>query len=194
MSEAFFSLLVFVLLMVETPGPANMLAMNGGARLGAGPCLGFIVGLTIGKVGVNVLFGVGFGLLLAEQAILLLALKLVSAAYLAWLAIQSWTPRATDGKDARKGLRFREGLIVHPLNPKAWVMSLLAWTQFAPDLGDFWQQMVVVCMTFATCQIFTHTAWCYLGSVIGKAIPNSLMLTRSLVVLTFGVVVWALFQ
>ena len=194
MSEAFFSLLVFVLLMVGTPGPANMLAMIGGARLGVGPCLGFIVGLTIGKVGVNVLFGVGFGLLLAEQAILLLALKLVSAAYLAWLAIQSWNPQAMGGKDVRKGLRFREGLIVHPLNPKAWVMSLLAWTQFAPDLGDFWQQMFVLCMTFATCQIFTHTAWCYLGSVIGRAMPNSLMLTRFLIVLTVGVVVWALFQ
>ena len=57
MSEALFSLLVFVLLMVGTPGPANMLAMIGGARLGVGPCLGFIVGLTIGKVSVNVLFG-----------------------------------------------------------------------------------------------------------------------------------------
>lgn len=194
MSEAFFSLLVFVLLMVGTPGPANMLAMIGGARLGVGPCLGFIVGLTIGKVGVNVLFGVGFGLLLAEEATLLLALKLLSAAYLAWLAIQSWNPPAMNGKDARKGLRFREGLIVHPLNPKAWVMSLLAWTQFAPDLGDFWQQMSLVCMTFATCQIFTHTAWCYLGSLIGRAIPNSLMLTRFLIVLTVGVVLWALFQ
>ena len=194
MSEAFFSLLVFVLLMVGTPGPANMLAMIGGARLGVGPCLGFIAGLTIGKVGVNVLFGVGFGLLLAEEATLLLALKLLSAAYLAWLAIQSWNPPAMNGKDARKGLRFREGLIVHPLNPKAWVMSLLAWTQFAPDLGDFWQQMSLVCMTFATCQIFTHTAWCYLGSLIGRAIPNSLMLTRFLIVLTVGVVLWALFQ
>ena len=194
MSEAFFSLLVFVLLMVGTPGPANMLAMIGGARLGVGPCLGFIAGLTIGKVGVNVLFGVGFGLLLAEEAILLLTLKLLSAAYLAWLAIQSWNPQAIDGKDARKGLRFREGLIVHPLNPKAWVMSLLAWTQFAPDLGDFWQQTSLVCMTFATCQIFTHTAWCYLGSLIGRAIPNSLMLTRFLIVLTVGVVLWALFQ
>ena len=125
MSEAFFSLLVFVLLMVGTPGPANMLAMIGGARLGLAPCVGFIAGLTIGKVGVNVLFGVGLGLLLAEQAALLLALKLVSAAYLAWLAIQSWNPQVTDGQDSRKGLRFREGLIVHPLNPKAWVMSLL---------------------------------------------------------------------
>ena len=194
MSEAFFSLLVFVLLMVGTPGPANMLAMIGGARLGLRECLGFIAGLTVGKIGVNVLFGVGFGLLLAEHAGLLLALKLVSAAYLAWLAIQSWTPHQQNGRDARKGLRFREGLIVHPLNPKAWVMSLLAWTQFAPDLGDFWQQMFVVCMTFAICQIITHTAWCYLGSVIGKAIPNSLFLTRSLVVLTVCGVVWALLQ
>ena len=63
MSEAFFSLLVFVLLMVGTPGPANMLAMIGGARLGLRECLGFIAGLTVGKIGVNVLFGVGFGLL-----------------------------------------------------------------------------------------------------------------------------------
>ena len=194
MSEAFFSLLVFVLLMVGTPGPANMLAMIGGARIGVAPCLGFIAGLTLGKLGVNILFGVGFGLLLVEQATLLLALKLISAGYLAWLAVQSWTPETADGADARKGLRFREGLIVHPLNPKAWVMSLLAWTQFAPELGSFWQQMFIVCMTFAACQTFTHTAWCYLGSVIGRAIPNSLMLTRILIVLTVGVVVWALFQ
>ena len=194
MNEAFFSLLAFVLLMVGTPGPANMLAMIGGARLGLRECLGFIAGLTVGKIGVNVLFGVGFGLLLAEHAGLLLALKLVSAAYLAWLAVQSWTPRVQDGQDARKGLRFREGLIVHPLNPKAWVMSLLAWTQFAPELGDFWQQMFVVCTTFAACQIMTHTSWCYLGALIGKAIPNSVMLTSSLVVLTVGVVVWALLQ
>ena len=194
MSEAFFSLLVFVLLMVGTPGPANMIAMIGGARLGVGPCLGFIVGLTIGKVGVNVLFGVGFGLLLAEQAILLLALKLVSAAYLAWLAIQSWTPRATDGKDARKGLRFREGLIVHPLNPKAWVMSLLAWTQFAPDLGPVQVQLLIVPLCFAACQLLFHSLWCWLGEKMAKALPNSLLMTRSLVLLTLGVVIWALLQ
>ena len=54
--------------------------------------------------------------------------------------------------------------------------------------------MFVVCTTFAACQIFTHTAWCYLGSVIGRAIPDSVILTRSLVVLTVGVVVWAFFQ
>ena len=194
MSEAFVSLLVFVLLMVGTPGPANLLAMIGGARLGVGPCLGFIAGLTIGKLGVNILFGVGFGLLLAEQALLLLVLKLVSAAYLAWLAVQSWTPRQSVGEDARKGLRFREGLIVHPLNPKAWVMSLLAWTQFAPDLGGFWEQMIIVCLTFAACQTVTHTVWCYLGALIGRAIPNSLLLTRALVVVTVGVVAWALLQ
>ena len=109
MSEAFFSLLVFVLLMVGTPGPANMLAMIGGARLGLAPCVGFIAGLTIGKVGVNVLFGVGLGLLLAEQAALLLALKLVSAAYLAWLAIQSWNPQVTDGQDSKRDSGFVKG-------------------------------------------------------------------------------------
>ena len=44
--------------------------------------------------------------------------------------------------------RFRNGLFVHPLNPKAWVMCVLAWGNFAPALGDFSVQLPVVILTF----------------------------------------------
>ena len=45
MIESYLNLLIFVLLMVGTPGPANLLVMIGGARHGVLPCTGFILGL-----------------------------------------------------------------------------------------------------------------------------------------------------
>ena len=50
MTEPFLRLIVFVVLMVATPGPANLLVMIGGARLGLRGCIGFILGLVSGKL------------------------------------------------------------------------------------------------------------------------------------------------
>ena len=52
------SLWAFIILMVGTPGPANLLAMSVGARYGFLKCVSFNIGLTLGKVFLN--FGHGF--------------------------------------------------------------------------------------------------------------------------------------
>lgn len=192
MTEAFLGLLVFILFMVGTPGPANMLVMLGGVRFGVRGCTGFILGLVVGKLGLNVLFGIGLGYGLAEQETFLLMLKFAGGGYMAWLSLRSWTPAPDSGVQTVYG--FRNGVLVHPLNPKAWVMVLLAWTQFAPAFGGLWKQMLVVTLTFSACQIVAHTLWCGAGQVLGRSLPNSLLLTRVLILITLGVVVWALLQ
>ena len=193
MTEPFLRLIVFVVLMVATPGPANLLVMIGGARLGLRGCIGFILGLVSGKLFLNLAFGVGLGVLLTGQPTFLAVIKYAGAAYMAWLTLQSWN--AATSVDVDSGhFRFRHGVPVHPLNPKAWVMTVLAWTQFAPDLGSFSVQLVVVPLCFAVCQILFHSLWCWLGEKMAKALPNSLLLTRCLVLLTLGVVIWALLQ
>ena len=93
MIEAYFSLVVFVTFMVATPGPANLLAMIGGAQLGLRQCLPFILGLVTGKLILNFAFGVGFGLALIHQPLVLQVLKFGSAAVMIWLAMQSWNER-----------------------------------------------------------------------------------------------------
>ena len=193
MIEPLLGLIVFVVLMVATPGPANLLVMIGGTKLGLRGCIGFILGLVSGKLLLNLAFGVGLGVLLTEQPLVLAAIKYAGAAYMAWLTLQSWN--AATNIDVDKGhFRFRHGVPVHPLNPKAWVMTVLAWTQFAPDLGPFAAQLVIVPLCFAACQILFHSLWCWLGEKMSKALPNSLLMTRSLVLLTLGVVIWALLQ
>ena len=193
MIDAYVSLLVFVTFMVATPGPANLLAMIGGAQLGLRRCLPFIVGLVTGKLVLNLTFGVGFGLVLMQQPLLLQILKFTSAAVMIWLAMQSWNDRSQAGEKDHAFV-FRYGLIVHPLNPKAWVMTLLAWTQFAPDLGGAKTQLLLVPLTFAICQLLFHSGWCVAGAALQRSFSKNLLLTRSLVALTVGVVIWALLQ
>ena len=193
MIEAYFSLVVFVTFMVATPGPANLLAMIGGAQLGLRQCLPFILGLVTGKLILNFAFGVGFGLALIQQPLVLQVLKFGSAAVTIWLAMQSWNDRPKSAGKTHT-FAFRYGVIVHPLNPKAWVMTLLAWTQFAPDLGHVNTQLLLVPLTFAGCQLLFHSGWCAAGAALQRSFSRSLLLTRCLIVLTVSVVIWALYQ
>ncbi len=185
--DAWFALLLFVVFMVGTPGPANMIVMTGGAQQGVLRCLPFIGGVIAGKLILNVAAGLGLGVVLQEHLWLQTGLKFVCAGYMIWLAVQAWTPSTREG--GSNAFTFPKGLLVHPLNPKAWVMVLLAWTDFAPALGGLGTQLLVVSGTFVAVQLVFHTAWCAAGQILGRAFDNSLLLNRSLVVLTVAVVI-----
>ena len=118
----------------------------------------------------------------------------VSAGYMIWLALKSWPACDADTSNtqpAQVHFRFRNGLFVHPLNPKAWVMCVLAWGKFAPALGDFSLQLLVVILTFAICQLCLHSLWCWLGTIMGKSLRNNVRLTRALIISTVIIVLIA---
>ena len=52
---AYLALLGFIAFMVGTPGPANLVAMLAGVTQGVRGCAGFISGLIVGKIGLNLL-------------------------------------------------------------------------------------------------------------------------------------------
>ena len=192
MSEAYLALLTFILFMVATPGPANLLMMIGGAQKGVASCIGFILGLVFGKVFLNLVFGLGFGFFLADQRLLVNGFKFVSAGYMIWLALQSWNDRVAVAV-GQGPFSFRHGVIVHPLNPKAWVMVIFAWSQFAPALGPLEIQLVLVTAGFAIIQLLFHTMWCFSGALLQRVLPRSRWLTRSMILITVAIVIWALF-
>jgi len=193
---AYLALLGFIAFMVGTPGPANLVAMLAGVTQGLRGCTGFIAGLIVGKIGLNLFIGFGFGVVLAADPVLQTAFSYASASYMIWLAVRSW-PRSV--KPARNQhhnpavkFRFRDGVIVHPLNPKAWVMVVLAWGHFAPALGDFSLQLPVVMLSFALCQLVFHSLWCALGAYLGKSFAYSQRLAKLMILLTILVVLAAL--
>ncbi|MGA1022451.1 MAG: LysE family translocator [Candidatus Puniceispirillaceae bacterium] len=193
---AYLALLGFIAFMVGTPGPANLVAMLAGVTQGLRGCTGFIAGLIVGKIGLNLFIGFGFGVVLAADPVLQTAFSYASASYMIWLAVRSWprsvNPARNQHHNPAVKFRFRDGVIVHPLNPKAWVMVVLAWGHFAPALGDFSLQLPVVMLSFALCQLVFHSLWCALGAYLGKSFAYSQRLAKLMILLTILVVLAAL--
>ena len=78
---AYLTLLGFIAFMVGTPGPANLVAMLAGIKQGLRGCAGFIFGLIVGKIGLNLFIGFGFGVVLAIDPVMQSAFTYASASY-----------------------------------------------------------------------------------------------------------------
>jgi len=188
----YLPLWMFIILMVSTPGPANMLLMTAGAQQGLARTLPFIAGLTAGKLALNIALGLGLmGLLQANPTVATIFVY-CSAAYMAYLALRNWTP--PEPGSANASFTFLSGSIVHPLSPKTWMMATLAITQFADSFESAAERLVVVPLSFLVAQVFFAVVWCGLGVMMSRAFEQSIVMHRALILLTLGVIVWALLQ
>jgi threonine/homoserine/homoserine lactone efflux protein len=189
--DAYIPLWLFIILMVSTPGPANLLIMSAGAQRGFWPCMPFNAGLITGKLALNILMILGLGALIIAYPIAAKLFAYLSALYMTWIALKGWNAHQS-GEQRILKLRFRDGVPIHPLSPKAWLMSSLAVTQFGSQFSGIAEQLLVIPVSFVLAELVFHSAWCLLGALMHKAIGSNAWLNRSLIILTIAVVVWAL--
>jgi threonine/homoserine/homoserine lactone efflux protein len=197
MSVAIGSFLVFAASQVGTPGPANMALMATGARFGLRRTLPFVAGVVAGKQ--LLIWPMGFGLLAmsARAPWLFETLKWVAAGYICWLAWRVTQTRLGPGAaDGIPAPGFAAGLIVHPLNPKAWAMITAGFTGFtAPETPPLEATLAIAACLMA-CQIVLHPIWAWGGSVLAARVagtPAERGLMLSLAALTLASVLYVLF-
>ncbi len=173
MSIALVPLAVFAASQVGTPGPANMALMATGARFGFRAALPFVAGVALGKQ--LIIWPIGFGLMqLAESVPLLFqALKYISAAYIIWLAWKVANLRLGQGGGTEKAPGFAAGLIVHPLNPKAWAMIVGSFTAFVGPGTSTLAATATIAAVLLGCQIILHPVWTLAGDRIAKTVAGT---------------------
>ncbi|WP_300030296.1 LysE family translocator [uncultured Roseobacter sp.] len=196
MSVAVASFAVFAASQIGTPGPANMALMATGARFGFRPALPFVAGVALGKQ--LVIWPVGFGLMeLADRAPWVFEmLKYLSAAYIIWLAWKVANLRlGTDtGQGAAPG--FAAGLIVHPLNPKAWAMIVGGFTAFVAPGTPTLEATATIAAILLACQLLLHPMWTLAGEGIARTVAGTRAepyLMWTLAALTVASVLFVLF-
>lgn len=197
MSVATVTFLAFAASQVGTPGPANMALLATGARYGLRASLRFVAGVAVGKQ--LIIWPIGFGLMgLATQVpMLFTALKFISAAYIIWLAWKVANLKLTPGRVAGDAPGFGAGLIVHPLNPKAWAMITAGFTNFVEPGTPTLQATAIIAVCLFACQVVLHPLWCWGGdrlaaTVAGK--PAERWLMWALAALTVLSVLFVLVQ
>ena len=195
MSVAVGSFLVFAASQVGTPGPANMALMATGARFGLRRALPFVAGVALGKQ--LIIWPIGFGLMEVVAGIpwLFTALKFLSAAYIFWLAWRVANLRlAPQESDTAKAPGFFAGLIVHPLNPKAWAIIVSGFTTFTAPGTPTLEATAVIAACLLVCQAALHPVWTLAGAWIAAQVagkPAEAWLMRGLALLTVVSVLYA---
>jgi threonine/homoserine/homoserine lactone efflux protein len=167
------ALFIFICVMVGTPGPANMIMMSAGLNYGYRRSVPFLVGIVAGKLALNVAMGIGFYDLIQRHPLLLDALKYISASYMLWLSYRmARTPISTDAKNLQNPPGMLEGLIIHPLNPKAYAMLFLAWTNYGPNYDTDVMRIAVIGGLFIVVPVIAHSLWCIAGVNLTRMIST----------------------
>lgn len=130
----FAALAAFALVSSITPGPNNMMLMASGANFGLRRTVPHALGVGFGFTLMIVLVGVGLMGLFDLFPVLNLILKIISVAYLLWLAwkINAGAPSGGDSPRGRP-MSFGQAVLFQRVNPKAWSMALTAIALYAPD-------------------------------------------------------------
>jgi len=173
MSVALIPFTLFAASQVGTPGPANMALLATGARFGFRAALPFVVGVVLGKQ--LIIWPIGFGLMELASAApwLFTALKYASAAYILWLAWKVAHLRLDGERRSENVPGFVAGLIVHPLNPKAWAMIINGFTAFVARGTPTLEATATIAAVLLACQIVLHPIWTLGGDAIARTVAGT---------------------
>ena len=186
---AFFGVSVLLAL---TPGPDNIFVLLQSAQRGwrAGMCV--VLGLCLGLVGHTAAVALGLAAVFAASGMAFTVLKVVGAAYLAWLAwgalrAPASVHEAPPGGAAAAGgnggaLRMvGRGVVMNLTNPKVLVFFLAFLPQFAdPAQGGMARQIMLLGLVFMLATLLVFGAIACFSGVFGALLLRSARAQRLL--------------
>ena len=163
---------LFATSMVGSPGPVNMLLMASGANFGYRRSLPFLTGSISGFLLVCLGAALGLGTLFTAFPALQIGFLAASILYILYLAYRVATanPRLRESAE-RPG--YLAGLILHPLNPKAWVTIIAAYSQFISPAASYPGQILTIMLVFLTVSFPLNSIWCYGGNVLSRLVTST---------------------
>ncbi|MBN9889241.1 LysE family translocator [Salipiger abyssi] len=197
MAEMVLSLIVFLLPLAYSPGPANMVFAATGARFGPRATIPMSLGYHLATWAVTLAIGLGFAGAVGQMPLLLKALRWAGALYVLYLAWRLARAGASSAK-AISGLSgMRDGALLLLLNPKAYVIIALMFAQFlgrAP-LGQV-AEVVLITTVFTLNNLLAFICWTVVGDRIAALFHSeraARRLNTGFALLLAGVALWILF-
>jgi threonine/homoserine/homoserine lactone efflux protein len=155
--------------MVASPGPANVILFALGCNQKFKNSIPFILSVALSKQ--LIIWPIGFSLFLINDLIEQYSsiMMILSVLFISWIGYKIiFMDFSVKDKPNVWVPRFYHGLVVHPLNPKAWLMVTLAFTAFQSQ-GVSIEIIPNIAMIFLLIQLIFHSAWFWFGSLIRKA-------------------------
>ena len=155
--------------MVSSPGPANVLLFALGTKQNIKRSVPFIISVVLSKQ--LIIWPIGLGIMIIDNVSsqYYLAMNIISLLFILWIGYkivmmdfslsnshETWSPK------------FYHGLMVHPLNPKAWLMVSLSFTAYQKSEVTL-LTIPGIAVIFLLIQLLFHSVWFLAGSLIRKS-------------------------
>jgi threonine/homoserine/homoserine lactone efflux protein len=182
-------LLLFLFPLAYSPGPGNSFFAALGARAGFAGTLPASLGYHAATALVTLAVGLGFAGL---SDMVLVGLRYAGAAWVFWIAWRMWSaPPARAGSAARVA-GFWDGLALLVLNPKAWLIIGLMFSQFLPNGGGV-AQVIWITTIFTLNNFVAFALWTLAGAGLGRTFASDrqgVWLNRMFALTLAGVGIW----
>lgn len=171
--DALLALTLFVFVTAFTPGPNNIMVTASGVNFGFARTIPHMAGITIGFMVLLVACAAGLGLVFTAMPALQLALKIVGALYMLWLAwkVANARPASEEPDDLARPLTFLQAAAFQWVNPKAVVIGLTAISLYVrPEhrLTDF----LIVLLLFVVSTALTVVTWTGFGVALRSVLRD----------------------
>ncbi|MGL5012520.1 MAG: LysE family translocator [Paracoccaceae bacterium] len=169
MFETTFALILFLFPLAYSPGPGNMFFAAIGARFGTRASIPASAGYHAATWIVTFAVGFGFLEILQRAPQIFTLMRYAGAAYMLWLAFLFLRAGTSTDTTTARPAGFRDGVILLILNPKAYVIIALMFTQFLhPDAPDFLILLTLITTVFTLNNLIAFTVWTVVGDALGR--------------------------
>lgn len=190
------ALLLFLFPLAFSPGPGNLTFAAQGARFGFLATLPANAGYHLATLAVTFLIGMGLISAIEPGSALFRLIKAVGSLYVLWLAWRMAQAGKAASSSAHARAGFVDGVLLLALNPKAYVIILLMFTQFAdqaPD--DKVLKVAVITSVFTLNNLVAFSLWTLLGDILSRTFrtdAGARRLNIAFVLVLAAVAIWML--
>lgn len=169
MLQTTIALVLFLFPLAYSPGPGNMFFAANGARFGFRATLPANVGYHIATWIVTAAIGFGFLAAIEQFPQLFTLLKIAGSLYVLWIAWKMLKAGAFEGAEDAKPATFTDGAVLLLLNPKAYVIIALMFTQFLTHSGtNTFATVVLITTVFTVNNLLAFSVWTLVGDRIAS--------------------------
>ena len=198
MFQTSLALLLFLFPLAYSPGPGNMFFAANGARFGFRSTLPAIGGYHLATWIVTAAIGFGFIAAIEKFPKVFVAFKIAGALYVLWIAWKIFTAGTLKATETAKPATWVDGVVLLVLNPKAYVIIALMFTQFLSEAeSNRLATVILITTVFTINNLIAFSIWALVGEQIAKYFRSPKSAERLNIVfgLTLAAVaVWMLFS
>lgn len=197
MIQTTIALILFLFPLAYSPGPGNLFFAANGARFGFRSTVPANAGYHAATWIVTA--GIGFGFLSAFDRFpgAFLAVKIAGSVYVLWIAWKLFRSGVLREGGVAKPATFVDGAVLLLLNPKAYVIIALMFTQFLDPSSEQLVAVLLISTVFTFNNMVAFSVWTLVGdriSLMFRTPESAHRLNMTFGALLAMVGVWMLFS